>query len=114
MLEAFSQIFSAFPYAIATGLLVSIVCAVFGVFVILKRIVFIGITLSEIAACGVAGALLAGLPPIGGALVTFPHVLDHSMGELSRLKYSHILLFVHCFNTAPWGRHSLGRKLSRR
>mgnify|MGYP000302067711 CR=1 FL=1 len=68
MLEAFVHLVAAFPYAIGTGLLVAIVCAVFGVFVILKRVVFIGITLAEMAACGIAGALLAGLPPITGAL----------------------------------------------
>ena len=68
MLESFGHLVSAFPYAIAAGVLVAVVCAVFGVFVILKRVVFIGIALSEMAACGIAGALLAGLPPIVGAL----------------------------------------------
>jgi ABC-type Mn2+/Zn2+ transport system permease subunit len=68
MLESFGHLVSAFPYAIAAGLLVAVVCAVFGVFVILKRVVFIGIALSEMAACGIAGALLAGLSPIVGAL----------------------------------------------
>ncbi len=68
MLESFAHLVAAFPYAIVTGLLVAVICAVFGVFVILKRVVFIGIALTEMAACGIAGALLAGLPPIAGAL----------------------------------------------
>lgn len=69
MLESFTHLVAAFPCAIATGLLVAVVCAVFGVFVILKRVVFIGITLAEMAACGIVGALLAGVPPIVGALL---------------------------------------------
>lgn len=68
MLESLAHLVAAFPYAIVTGLLVAVICAVFGVFVILKRVVFIGIALAEMAACGIAGALLAGLPPIAGAL----------------------------------------------
>lgn len=65
----FFALLIAFPYAVATGLLVGVVCAWLGVFVILKRVVFIGIALSELAACGIAGALLAGLPPLLGALL---------------------------------------------
>lgn len=69
MFESFSSLLSTFPYAIATGLLIGIACAGLGVFVIVKRVVFIGVALSEIAACGIAGALLAGLPPILGAIL---------------------------------------------
>jgi ABC-type Mn2+/Zn2+ transport system permease subunit len=61
-------LFMSFPYAVAAGLLVGVTCAHLGVFVILKRVVFIGIALSELAACGIAGALAAGLPPLAGAL----------------------------------------------
>ncbi len=56
-----------FPYALICGLLIGIVCSLLGVFVILKRVVFIGITLSEVAACGIAGAFVLGLPPFLGA-----------------------------------------------
>lgn len=59
----------AFPYAAAAGLLVGATCAVMGVFVILKRVVFIGVALSELAAFGIAGAMLAGLPPLLGAML---------------------------------------------
>jgi ABC-type Mn2+/Zn2+ transport system permease subunit len=68
MSESLFVLFQSFPYALAAGLLVAVTCAVFGVFVILKRVVFIGIALSELAACGIAGALAAGLPPLAGAL----------------------------------------------
>ncbi len=58
---------SQFPYALACGLLIGTVCSLFGVFVILKRIVFIGITLSEVAACGIAAAFVLRIPPFAGA-----------------------------------------------
>jgi ABC-type Mn2+/Zn2+ transport system permease subunit len=69
MSETLPTLFASFPYAVLSGLLVGTACALLGVFVILKRVVFIGIALSEIAACGIAGALLAGLPPLAGAFV---------------------------------------------
>jgi len=68
MNESLLALFLSFPYALAAGLVVAVTCAVVGVFVILKRVVFIGIALSELAACGIAGALAAGLPPLPGAL----------------------------------------------
>lgn len=68
-METILALVASFPYAVAAGLLVGVVCAVLGVFVILKRVVFIGIALSEIAGCGIAGAMLAGWPPLAGALL---------------------------------------------
>jgi len=56
-----------FPEALTAGLVISAVCAVLGVFVVLKRVVFIGITLSEVAACGIAGAMVCGVHPFLGA-----------------------------------------------
>jgi len=67
--ESCVQLLHAFPWALAAGLLVASVCGVLGVFVILKRVVFIGITLSEMAACGIAVAMLIGIPPLAGAVV---------------------------------------------
>jgi ABC-type Mn2+/Zn2+ transport system permease subunit len=58
----------SFPYALVAGALIALVCALLGVFVILKRVVFIGITLAEVAACGIAVAMLAGIPPLVGAM----------------------------------------------
>lgn len=69
MFDTLATLIASFPYAVATGLLVGVACALLGVFVILKRVVFIGMALSEIAACGIAGALLAGFPPLIGALL---------------------------------------------
>jgi len=58
-----------FPYAVAAGLIIATVCSILGVFVILKRVVFIGIALSEVAACGIAGSLMLGFYPLVGAVI---------------------------------------------
>jgi ABC-type Mn2+/Zn2+ transport system permease subunit len=68
MHETMFQMLRSFPQALLAGLLVAVVCAWLGVYVILKRVVFIGITLSEMAACGIAVAMLVGLPPFLGAI----------------------------------------------
>ncbi len=68
MPETLASMFLSFPYAVLAGLLIGVACALLGVFVILKRVVFIGIALSEMAACGVAMALLLGVPPFVGAV----------------------------------------------
>jgi manganese/iron transport system permease protein len=66
--DSLLHLLESFPYAILAGILISGVCAWLGVFVILKRVVFIGITLSEMAACGIAGALIVHIPPVIGAM----------------------------------------------
>ena len=68
MHDAMQCLYCQFPEALTAGLLISAVCALLGVFVILKRAVFIGITLSEVAACGVAASFLLGIPPFAGSL----------------------------------------------
>jgi ABC-type Mn2+/Zn2+ transport system permease subunit len=62
------NLISSFPHALMAGILIAVVCAWLGVFVILKRVVFIGITLSEMAACGIAVALILHIPPFVGAI----------------------------------------------
>jgi ABC-type Mn2+/Zn2+ transport system permease subunit len=69
MFETLTTLCRSFPYALMAGMLIGVACALLGVFVILKRVVFIGIALSEMAACGVAMALLLGVPPFFGAVV---------------------------------------------
>lgn len=68
MIADFTQLWTLFPNALISGLVMAVVCAMVGVFVLLKRVVFIGITLSETAACGIAAAMLFGLPPLAGAV----------------------------------------------
>jgi len=60
-----------FPEAVICGTVMATVCSAFGVFVVLKRIVFISIALSEAATCGLALALVFHFSPLAGsALVT--------------------------------------------
>jgi zinc transport system permease protein len=60
-----------FPEAVLCGTVMASVCSAFGVFVVLKRIVFISIALSEAATCGLALALVFHFSPLAGsALVT--------------------------------------------
>ncbi|MBT3290685.1 MAG: metal ABC transporter permease [Victivallales bacterium] len=56
-----------FPYAVVGGIVIAAACSLLGVFVILKRVVFIGVALSEVAACGIATALVCGFHPFIGA-----------------------------------------------
>jgi len=56
--EVFSESF--LRYALFAGLLAGSVCAFLGVYVILRRIVFLGVALSEAAALGVALGLFIG------------------------------------------------------
>lgn len=62
--------------ALAAGLITSCLCAYLGVFVILKRIVFMGIVLAEVAALGVALGLFVGINPAASAFIlTFMAIL---------------------------------------
>jgi len=54
--------------ATLTGLLSVWLCSLVGVFLLLRRTVFIGIALSEVAALGVAVGLFLGLSPFASAL----------------------------------------------
>ena len=50
-------------HALLAGLLISVLCAFLAVFVVLKRIVFVGVALAQMSSAGVAMALLLGLSP---------------------------------------------------
>lgn len=49
-----------FRYALISGVIIGGLCAYLGIYIILRRIVFIGLALSEIAALGVALGLFLG------------------------------------------------------
>ncbi len=66
-LTSLEGIVSIYGGALPAAFLMAATFSVFGVFVVLKRMVFIGVTLSEVAAFGVAFALVHGLPPFAGA-----------------------------------------------
>ncbi len=58
-----------FQSALIAGTLSASMCALVGVYVLLKRIVFVGITLAQVASLGVALALLVDVHPMIMALV---------------------------------------------
>jgi zinc transport system permease protein len=55
--------------ALYAGLLVAIMCSFLGLYVVLKRIVFVGVALSELSSAGIAMALFMGISPLLGSIV---------------------------------------------
>jgi ABC-type Mn2+/Zn2+ transport system permease subunit len=76
MFEKGLQALALFPEAFLGGMVIALACTLLGLFVVLRRVVFIGIALSEISACGIALAMVMHLPPFAGAaLLTLAGVL---------------------------------------
>lgn len=69
--------------ALLTGTLLGITCAVLAVFVVLRRMAFIGVGISHAALGGVALGLLAGMPPVLAAGV-FSVVVAWIIGWITR------------------------------
>ncbi len=61
------EIYKGFSQAIWAGIIIAACCSFLGTLVVLKRLVFIGATLSQTAACGIAAALLFHIHPFLGA-----------------------------------------------
>jgi len=55
-------------HALLAGSLAAAMCAYLGVYVVLRRMVFVGVALAEMSSAGVALALLLGVAPMLGAL----------------------------------------------
>lgn len=68
MINIFSDSFMT--TALLTGLIAGMACAYLGVFIILKRIIFMGIAIAEVSALGVALGLFIGLNPFICAFAT--------------------------------------------
>jgi zinc transport system permease protein len=64
-----------FPEAVICGTVMAAVCSAFGVFVVLKRVVFISIALSEAATCGLALALVGHFSPLAGSALATASVV---------------------------------------
>lgn len=62
MIEVFR--ISFMQQALLASLIVGVVCAFLGVYVVLKRIVFVGVALAQLSSAGVATALLFGASPM--------------------------------------------------
>ncbi len=62
-MEHFVATLSLFRYALAGIVLVSFICSYLGVYIVLKRIIFVGVAIAQISSMGVAFAFLLHLPP---------------------------------------------------
>jgi zinc transport system permease protein len=79
-------------HGVIAGLLVALICGYLGVYVVLKRIVFVGASLAQISSAGIALAFLLGLyypavakaPLVVSLAVTLVGVLIYSQQTLSR------------------------------
>jgi len=69
MITSFIEVCREFPVAVLCGCLLAVTCGSFGVFVLMRRLGFISIALSECSACGIAAASLCGFSPLAGATV---------------------------------------------
>lgn len=65
----FHVLIDLFPWSIFIGILISCICSILGVFVILKRMVFISIALSEAAALGISVGMILQIPSLVSASV---------------------------------------------
>jgi ABC-type Mn2+/Zn2+ transport system permease subunit len=67
-------------HALVAGVLVALMCSYLGIYVVLKRIVFVSVAMSALSSAGIALGLLLGFTPIfGAALLTFLGVVLFSI-----------------------------------
>ena len=81
MFEVFQHSFMR--CALIGGLLIGAACAYVGVYVVLKRIIFVGIALSEVAVLGVTLGIVLGIyPNIAALAFTIIAILSTSNMQL--------------------------------
>ena len=54
--------------ALVAGILAALLCGFLGVYVVLRRVVFVGVALAELSSAGIALGVLLGFAPVAGAL----------------------------------------------
>lgn len=69
MLDSFISLYENFHYAVLCGCIVALSCSFLGIFVLLKRMTFISVALSECSACGIALASVIGFSPMLGSIL---------------------------------------------
>jgi len=100
MLEAFSETF--LQHALLAALLITGICAYLGVFIIFKRVTFVGIALAELSAVGIAvGYYLGENPHLCSFLVTTLGIIYFAFFQSeSSLSKESIIGFVYAFASA--------------
>jgi zinc transport system permease protein len=78
--EIFSTIFSDFPYALYGSIIVAIICAFLGVYIVAKRVVFLGAVLTQVSVFGLA---ITFLPMVA---------VPHTVGSLAVTLVSVVIL----------------------
>jgi zinc/manganese transport system permease protein len=79
--EALTTLLAEFPYAVYGSILVGVLCAVLGVLVVARRVVFFGAVLTQVSLLGIA---LTFIPPLD--------LLGHTGGALSVTALAALLL----------------------
>lgn len=80
-IEIIQTLLREFPYALFGSVVAGILCAYLGVYVVKKRVVFVGATLTQVAIAGIAFAHLPGVgmnPYVGSLLFSLIAVLIFS------------------------------------
>lgn len=95
--------------ALKAALLVGALCAYLGVFVVLKRIVFVGAALANTASLGAA---LAFTPPVVAAMAWLVE-LAPALEPLEHFKPLVLALVLMLLAVAFFSQHSLGRRVPR-
>lgn len=81
-MHSFAALFSTYRDAWLAVVLVALGCSIVSVYVVVRRVAFLGLAVSQVAAAGVAVAFLAHAPPLlFGALFTGAGVLAFSFGR---------------------------------
>ncbi len=80
--HSFATLFATYRDAWLAALLIALACSIVAVYVVLRRVAFIGIATAQIAAAGVALAFLLGIAPLPlAATATFLGVVLFSVGR---------------------------------
>ena len=102
MTDSLKTLIILFPHALIAGVAISVVCTLLGVFTILKRVVFVGVALSEVAACGIALGMACHIQPFVGAVtltVAAVAVLSYPF-EMHRIPRDAVLGVIFVFASA--------------
>ena len=79
-------LFEAIPGAVVAGLIAGTLLPLLGVWVVLQRVVFLGVALSQVAAAGVALGLVLGAPPLPIGLAASLLVTVYVVGGSERTR----------------------------
>jgi ABC-type Mn2+/Zn2+ transport system permease subunit len=87
-LDAIKTILTVFPYAFGGSIVAGMLCSYLGVYIVSKRVVFVGATLTQVAVAGIAFAHLPNIninPAIGSVVFTMIAVV--LLSELLRVRF---------------------------